>query len=79
MLMVAHEMRNFLVRLTCGVELLALADESIASRVRPAMSRQVSRLRPLVEDLLDIAGGGQGLMRLCVASAESCRSSTPID
>lgn len=70
MLMVAHEMRNLLVPLTCGVELLASADESIASRVRPAMSRQVSQLRRLVEDLLDLGGSEQGLMRLCVASVD---------
>jgi signal transduction histidine kinase len=70
MMMVAHEMRNLLAPLTCGVELLASADTAATIRVRPAMARQVAQMTRLVDDLLDIASSEQGRLSLCVASVD---------
>ncbi len=69
-MMVAHEMRNLLAPLTTGVELLAFGDTAATIRARPVIARQVAQMTRLVEDLLDIAGGEQGRMSLCVASVD---------
>jgi signal transduction histidine kinase len=69
-MMVAHEMRNLLAPLTTGVELLASADTTATIRARPVIARQVAQMTRLVDDLLDIAGGEQGRLSLCVASLD---------
>jgi signal transduction histidine kinase len=70
MMMVAHEMRNLLAPLTCGVELLASADAKAAISVRPMMARQVAQMTRLVDDLLDVAGSAPGRMSLYIASVD---------
>lgn len=66
-----HELRNPLMALGAGVELLKRrAGTEIADEIRERMGRQVAHLSRLVEDLLDISRIGQGKISLQVAAVE---------
>jgi PAS domain S-box-containing protein len=55
--MLAHELRNPLVPIRTGVELLKRAGEQpeVVESVRPIMERQIGHMVRLIEDLLDVS------------------------
>jgi CheY-like chemotaxis protein len=55
--MLAHELRNPLVPIRTGIELLkkAATDPSVVEAVRPMMERQIAHMVRLIDDLLDVA------------------------
>jgi PAS domain S-box-containing protein len=55
--MLAHELRNPLVPIRTGIELLkrAATDPSVVESVRPMMERQIAHMVRLIDDLLDVA------------------------
>jgi signal transduction histidine kinase len=62
----AHELRNPLVPITAGLDILADApsDLTVLDRVQPAMRRQVDHLVRLVDDLLDVSRITSGKIEL---------------
>jgi signal transduction histidine kinase len=66
-MMVVHEMRNLLAPLANGVQLLEHDDSAASIEARPLIARQLSQMRRLVDDLLDIGCVEQGRMRLSVS------------
>jgi PAS domain S-box-containing protein len=55
--MLAHELRNPLVPIRTGIEMLkqAPANPSVVESVRPMMERQIAHMVRLIDDLLDVA------------------------
>ncbi len=70
MMVVAHEMRNLIAPLAYAIEVLAKEDAASTIRVRPVIARQITQMKRLIDDLLDIASGAQGLLSLCIASVD---------
>jgi signal transduction histidine kinase len=70
MMMVAHDMRNLLAPLASAVELLGLDESPTQKKVRPILRRQVTQLKRLVDDLVDIACSEQGYMSLSIHSLD---------
>lgn len=64
MALLGHELRNPLVPLVSGLELLATATPEVAQRTRGVMKRQVEHLIRLVDDLLDLARVSRGKIEL---------------
>ncbi|MEY2931462.1 MAG: hypothetical protein RL033_2211 [Pseudomonadota bacterium] len=62
--LLGHELRNPLVPLVSGLELLATAPPDVAQRTRAVMKRQVEHLIRLVDDLLDLARVSRGKIEL---------------
>ncbi|MEY4546814.1 MAG: hypothetical protein RL685_3009, partial [Pseudomonadota bacterium] len=62
--LLGHELRNPLVPLVSGLELLATAPQEVAQRTRAVMKRQVEHLIRLVDDLLDLARVSRGKIEL---------------
>ncbi len=62
--LLGHELRNPLVPLVSGLELLATASPEVAQRTREVMKRQVEHLIRLVDDLLDLARVSRGKIEL---------------
>lgn len=62
--LLGHELRNPLVPLVSGLELLATAPPEVAQRTRAVMKRQVEHLIRLVDDLLDLARVSRGKIEL---------------
>jgi PAS domain S-box-containing protein len=64
--LLAHELRNPLVPLRSGLELLDLADGNAAAlaRARAMMKRQLDHMVRLIDDLLDVSRLSQGKLRL---------------
>lgn len=61
----AHELRNPLATISCGLEVLhASEDEEDMESVRNMMQRQLKHLVRLIEDLLDISRISQGRIQL---------------
>jgi PAS domain S-box-containing protein len=62
----AHELRNPLAPLTNSLQILRTSDSGsdLASKARGMMERQVSQLRRLVDDLLDVSRIDTGKMEL---------------
>src|ERR1700744_3118005 len=53
-MMVVHEMRNLIAPLADGVQLLEHDGSAASIEARPLIARQLSQMRRLVDDLLDI-------------------------
>jgi two-component system, chemotaxis family, CheB/CheR fusion protein len=70
--MLAHELRNPLSAMRNAVEVMriASADESLRSRTRDIIDRQVSHLTRLVDDLLDVSRVTQGKIHLRLTSVD---------
>ena len=62
--LLGHELRNPLVPLVTGLELLATAQPEIAAKTRRVMKRQVDHLIRLVDDLLDLSRISRGKIEL---------------
>ncbi|MBK7976175.1 MAG: response regulator [Deltaproteobacteria bacterium] len=64
--MLAHELRNPLVPIRTGVELLKMAGArpDLVATVRPMMERQVAHMVRLIDDLLDVSRITSGKIRL---------------
>ncbi len=62
--LLGHELRNPLVPLVTGLELLATAEPDIAGKTRSVMKRQVEHLIRLVDDLLDLSRISRGKIEL---------------
>jgi len=63
--LLSHELRNPLAPLANGLALLSMdVDAGAAARTRAMMQRQVSQLRRLIDDLLDVSRIDQGKLHL---------------
>jgi signal transduction histidine kinase len=62
--LLGHELRNPLVPLVTGLELLASAEAEIAGKTRAVMKRQIEHLIRLVDDLLDLSRISRGKIEL---------------
>jgi two-component system CheB/CheR fusion protein len=65
--MLSHELRNPLAPILSAVEILRLADpgdRELSSRFRAVIERQVSLMKRLLDDLLDVARVSQGKIEL---------------
>ncbi|MFC5461725.1 hybrid sensor histidine kinase/response regulator [Massilia niabensis] len=62
--MLGHELRNPLSPIVAALDLMDLRDESASRRERAIMRRQVSHLKRLVDDLLDVSRIATGKMQL---------------
>jgi signal transduction histidine kinase/CheY-like chemotaxis protein len=64
--MLAHELRNPLVPIRNGIELLkrAQANPGLVDNVRPMMERQIGHMVRLIDDLLDVARIAAGKIEL---------------
>jgi PAS domain S-box-containing protein len=64
--MLAHELRNPLVPIRNGIELLrhAQTNPSLVEQVRPMMERQIGQMVRLIDDLLDVARIAAGKIEL---------------
>ncbi|HVJ85144.1 MAG TPA: ATP-binding protein [Caulifigura sp.] len=56
----AHELRNPLAPLRTGIDLLLLDEKQAANGIAPMMSRQVSHMARLIDDLMDLSRVSQG-------------------
>ncbi len=56
----AHELRNPLAPLRTGIDLLLLDEQLAANGIAPMMSRQVSHMARLIDDLMDLSRVSQG-------------------
>ena len=61
--MLGHELRNPLSPIVAALDLMDLRDESASRRERAIMRRQVSHLKRLVDDLLDVSRIATGKMQ----------------
>ena len=62
--MLGHELRNPLSPIVAALDLMDLRDESASRRERAIMRRQVSHLKRLVDDLLDVSRIATGKMQI---------------
>jgi PAS domain S-box-containing protein len=64
--LLAHELRNPLVPLRSGLELIELAggDQAAVTKARAMMKRQLDHMVRLIDDLLDVSRLSQGKLRL---------------
>ena len=62
--MLGHELRNPLSPIVAALDLMDLRDDSASRRERTIMRRQVSHLKRLVDDLLDVSRIATGKMQL---------------
>ncbi|MDB5745652.1 MAG: hybrid sensor histidine kinase/response regulator [Massilia sp.] len=62
--MLGHELRNPLSPIVAALDLMDLRDERASGRERAIMRRQVSHLKRLVDDLLDVSRIATGKMQL---------------
>ncbi|MFC4929949.1 hybrid sensor histidine kinase/response regulator [Massilia sp. GCM10023247] len=62
--MLGHELRNPLSPIVAALDLMDLRDDSASRRERAIMRRQVSHLKRLVDDLLDVSRIATGKMQL---------------
>ncbi|MGX4640544.1 hybrid sensor histidine kinase/response regulator [Massilia sp. SYSU DXS3249] len=62
--MLGHELRNPLSPIVAALDLMDLRDESASRRERTIMRRQVSHLKRLVDDLLDVSRIATGKMQV---------------
>ena len=68
----AHELRNALAPLTCGLEVLQMAADApdLRGRMQASLGRQVSQLARLVDDLLDVSRISRGVLHLRLSRVE---------
>ena len=67
---VAHELRNPLTPIRTAAALLTRASPEELERAQYVIERQVSHMSRMVDDLLDIARGKTGKLRLAIAEVE---------
>ena len=68
--MLGHELRNPLTPIVTALDLMRLTGASSFDRERAVIERQVSHLKRLVDDLLDVSRAARGGLRLELAPVE---------
>jgi signal transduction histidine kinase len=72
-----HELRNPLSPIVASLDLMDMRDEPAARRERDIMRRQVTHLKRLVDDLLDVSRIASGKLELGHAPAQPGRDGAP--
>lgn len=62
--MLAHELRNPLAPIAAAAQLLVMGDASVTARASEVISRQVTHITRLVDDLMDVSRVTRGLIEL---------------